>query len=488
MTAVTENLPVKPAVAGKTEEGLLRQAFRSLRARWQVIAGSEYDAEQASDRPDLPADDADRLREQMRDCLEARSGEVTARARAAALGQAYLALDATGRERFLTILARNFDVDNRAIDEAALLWQQATGEDERRQARRKLRDALEAPRAKLLTQFNSLPQGIKFLVDLRAELLQLLRRGAALQPVEDDLRELLARWFDIDFLELRRITWDSASGALLERLIAYEAVHPIESWDDLKNRLDYDRRYFAYFHPRMPNEPLIFVEVALVNGMAANVQTLLDAKAPAQEPTKADSAIFYSINNAQRGLDGISFGNFLIKRVVDRLAHEFPNLKTFATLSPLPGFRPWLAQLIARGDPGLLLPAERKAIATSGGVARGAKGWLKKVVDETLWVSDDGVAKLVKPVLLRLAARYVVREQRREGVALDPVAHFHLSNGARIERLNWMGDRSPRGLRQSGGMMINYRYDLGKIDAHHEAYRTSGRRAISPAIKSLLST
>ncbi|MCU0837509.1 MAG: malonyl-CoA decarboxylase [Rhodospirillales bacterium] len=494
MNVAGENLPatVYPSAppAAKAEEtgSLLRQALRSLRARWQVIAGTEYDAEQASDRPDLPADDVGRLREQMRACLEARGGEVTARARAAALGQAYLALDATGRERFLAILARDFDVDNRALDEAALLWQQATSEDERREAQRTLRAALEAPRVRLLTQFNSLPQGIKFLVDLRAELLALARRDPSLLPVEDDLRGLLARWFDVDFLELRRITWDTASGALLERLIAYEAVHPIESWDDLKNRLDYDRRYFAYFHPRMPNEPLIFVEVALVNGIADNVQALLDPKAPVHNPEKADTAIFYSINNAQRGLTGISFGNFLIKRVVDRLSHEFPNVKTFATLSPIPGFGGWLGRLIAEGDPGLLLPAERRAIASAAGVARGGKGWLKQVVDERGWASDETIAKIAKPILMRLAARYLVREQRPDGAALDPVAHFHLSNGARVDRLNWMGDRSPRGLQQSGGLMVNYRYDLGKIDANHEAYRANGKRAISSQVKSLLNS
>jgi malonyl-CoA decarboxylase len=492
MTVVIENVParVEPAVPAvpKSEDtgSLLRQALKTLRARWQVIAGSEYDAEQASDRPDLPEDDMERLRQQMRACLEARGGEVTARARAAALGQAYLALDATGRQRFLSILARDFDIDNRALDEAVLLWQQATTEEERRQAQRTLRTVLDAPRVKLLTQFSSLPQGIKFLVDMRAELLPLARRDPLLKPLEDDLRALLARWFDVAFLELQRITWDTASGALLEKLIRYEAVHPIESWDDLKNRLDYDRRYFAFFHPRMPNEPLIFVEVALVNGIADNVQTLLDPTAPAQDPAKADTAIFYSINNAQRGLDGISFGNFLIKRVVDRLSHEFPNIKTFATLSPIPGFTQWLKQRIGEGDPELLLPAERKAIANVAGVPRGGKGWLKQAVEERAWISNEAVAKAIKAVLMRLAARYLVREQRADGAALDPVAHFHLSNGARIERLNWMGDRSPRGLKQSAGLMVNYRYDLAKIDANHEAYRASGKRAMSPAIKSLL--
>ena len=289
-----------------------------------------------------------------------------------------------------------------------------------------------------------------------------------LAPLEDDLRALLATWFDVDFLELRRIAWDTASGALLEKLIAYEAVHPIESWDDLKNRLDYDRRYFAYFHPRMPNEPLIFVEVALVNGMAGNVQALLDSAAPVQDPKTADAAIFYSINNAQRGLDGISFGNFLIKRVVDRLAQEFPNLKTFATLSPIPGFVSWLKAQLAQGDRGLLLPVERKVLGTALKVEKGGKGWLKQIIESGTWHQDEAVAKALRPILTRLCARYLVHEKRENGTAVDPVAHFHLSNGARMERINWMADRSPRGIRQSAGLMINYRYDLARIDANHE--------------------
>ena len=463
----------------------LRQALRTLRWRWQNIAGSEYDAEAASTRPDLPEDDQERLRRQMRECLEARGGEVSARARAAALGRAYLALDASGRERFLKLLAEDFDVAEDAIDAAIAALREADDADSRRKARRKLRQALESPRLKLLTQFNSLPEGVKFLVNMRTELQPLLRREPALLPLEDDLHGLLATWFDVDFLELRRITWDTASGALLEKLIAYEAVHPIENWHDIKDRLDYDRRYFAYFHPRMPNEPLIFVEVALVVGMADNVQALLDPRAPVQDPKLANTAIFYSINNAQRGLDGISFGNFLIKRVVDRLSQEFPHLKTFATLSPIPGFVSWLKKAVAEGGTGLLLPSERKALAAAG-VRKGAKGWLKEAIGAAKWAEDEAVAKALKATLMRLCARYLAREKRPNGAALDPVAHFHLSNGARMERLNWMGDRSARGLRQSAGIMINYRYDLARIDANHEAYRSSGKRALSSAVKNLL--
>ena len=471
----------------RTEDGgnRFRQALRTLRWRWQNIAGSDYDAESASTRPDLPEDDQERLRRQMRECLEARGGEVIARARAAALGRAYLALDTSGRERFLKLLAEDFDIVEAEMEAAIVALQSAVDVDERRLARRKLRQALKSPRTKLLTQFNSLPEGVKFLVNMRAELQPMLKQESSLLLLEDDLRALLATWFDIDFLELRRITWDTASGALLEKLIAYEAVHPIENWEDIKDRLDYDRRYFAYFHPRMPNEPLIFVEVALVQGMADNVQALLDPHAPVQNPKQANTAIFYSINNAQRGLDGISFGNFLIKRVVDRLSHEFPDIKTYATLSPIPGFVSWLKKAVAEGESGLLLPGERKALAAAG-IRRGPKSWLKDAIEAAKWAEDEAVAKALKGTLMRLCARYLAREKRPNNRALDPVAHFHLSNGARMERLNWMGDRSARGLRQSAGMMINYRYDLARIDVNHESYRTTGKVALSAAVKGLL--
>jgi len=463
-----------------------KQAVRRLRASWQTIAGAEYDAEAASMRPDLPGDDLQRLRKQMKACLQVRGGEVSARARAAALGKAYLELDAVGRERFLTLLATDFDVAEAEVDAAMESLNRADDPVQRRAAQRELRQALEPPRVKLLMQFNSLPEGIKFLVNMREELLSLKGKDPALTMLDDDLKRVLATWFDVDFLELRRITWDTASGALLEKLISYEAVHPIESWEDLKNRLDFDRRYFAYFHPRMPDEPLIFVEVALVNGVADNVQNLLDSSAPLQDPLSADTAIFYSISNAQRGLDGISFGNFLIKRVVDHLSHEFPNLKTFATLSPIPRFNHWLRKTLSEGEPGLLRPAERKALAKARDGARGAKGLLRDLVENPNWVEEESLAKALKPVLMRLGARYLAREKRKVSAALDPVAHFHLSNGARIERLNWMADLSRKGLEQSCGMMINYRYDLSRIDNNHEGYRSKGKIAVSSVLKGLM--
>jgi len=473
-------------MAEKTRESLLDRTLRNLRTAWQGIAGSEYDAEAASMRPHLPEEDAAKLRTQMRDCLEGKGGAVSARARAAALGRAYLNLDETGRQRFLKVLAEDFDVDREAVDAAIQQVSAATTDQGRRKAEARLKASLEAPRARLLAQFSALPNGIKFLVDMRDELLSLARHDSVFRPVEADLKELLTSWFDVGMLELKQITWTSASAALLERLIAYEAVHTIQSWDDLKNRLAPDRRCFAYFHPRMPDEPLIFVEVALVDGLAENVQELLDESAPEQDPQAADTAIFYSISNAQRGLAGISFGNYLIKRVVDQLSHEFPGIKTFATLSPIPGFRRWLDAALSEGAPGLLLPGERKALKDIADESRGAKGALKALLGAPDWHLDGHRAEKLRVPLMRLCARYLTQE-KREGTdrVLDPVAHFHLSNGARMERLNWLGDTSEAGLLRSGGMMINYLYKLGEIDANHEAYTGTGRIAVSSSIKAL---
>ncbi len=469
----------------KTKVGLLDRTLRNLRNAWQAIAGSAYDAEAASMRPHLPEEDVQRLREQMQACLEGKGGEVSARARAAALGRAYLNLDETGRQRFLRVLAEDFDTDRDAVDKAIADLAAASDAEAGNRAQAALRKALEAPRLRLLTQFNGLPNGIKFLVDMRAELLELARRDPVFKPVEADLKSLLTSWFDVGLLELQEITWSSAPAALLERLIAYEAVHAIQGWDDLKNRLAPDRRCFAFFHPRMPDEPLIFVEVALVNGLAGNVQELLDESAPLQDPRVADTAIFYSISNAQKGLAGISFGNFLIKRVVDQLTHELEGLKTFATLSPIPGFRAWLDRALSEGEPGLLLPAERKALKANGENGGGAKGTLKRLLNTPDWHHDPAVAETLRGPLTRLCARYLVREKRGANRALDPVAHFHLTNGARMERLNWLADTSPAGLEKSAGMMINYLYKLGDIEANHEAYSASGKVATSSSVKAL---
>ena len=454
-----------------------------LKGLWRDIAGSDGAGKVPALAPALPGSDLERLRAQMEACLSAKGGEVSARARAAALGRAYLSLSAEGRVRFLQLLATGFGPDRAKVDAAVAALASAEDDTARTRAEMELRVALEPPRLRLLTQFNALPEGVKFLVDLRAELMVLGREHPDLIPLEGDLRGLLASWFDVGFLVLERITWRSPA-AVLEKIMEYEAVHAIQGWSDLKNRLDSDRRLYAFFHPRMPDEPLIFVEVALVRDMAGNVQDLLDPTAPLGDVDKADTAIFYSINNAQRGLAGISFGNFLIKRVVDDLSREFKQIKTFATLSPIPGFRRWLEGRLTKGEPGLLTAAEHKTLTRVSGMA--AKGSLKALLAEPDWTAEPLLAEALEGPLTRLAARYLTREKRADGVAaLDPVAHFHLSNGARIERINWMADMSANGLNQSAGLMVNYLYDLGDIDANHEAYSASGKVAVSGRVKAL---
>ena len=466
--------------------GLLDRTLRNLRTGWRNIAGTSYDAEAASHRPDLPNEDLPAIREQIAACLEGKGGEVSARSRAAALGHVYLALDPEGRQRFLKLLNDDFGPNEAQVETAISDYRRAKDAAARQSAEGNMRRALEPPRLRLLRQFNDLPDGVKFLVDMRAELLSLVPHDPSLELLEQDMRHLLKSWFDIGFLELRRITWDTSSAALLEKLIAYEAVHAIESWDDLKNRLDSDRRCFAYFHPKMPDEPLIFVEVALVNGLAGNVQTLLDEDAPVQDPKSADTAIFYSISNAQKGLAGISFGNFLIKRVAAQLSNEFPGLKTFATLSPIPGFMKWLSEVIAEDQTKFLKPAERKALSAAIEHTN-TEGTLKSLLADNQWAQDEGIIDALKGPLTRLAANYLTEQKGRDGNrARDPVAHFHLSNGAIIERLNWLGDQSDNGFTQSAGLMVNYLYDLGRIDDNHEAYTGAGRVTVSAAIKAHL--
>jgi malonyl-CoA decarboxylase len=471
---------------------------------WRDIASVVSGADDLDSlNPDLPEEDARRIRAGIDDCLESRGGEVSARARAATLGSAYLSLSETGRERFLEILAREYATNHERVRAASESLTQTDQADfhAMESAEGVLRDALVPPRRRLLMQFNALPQGIKFLVEMRAELLRLSRDNSALRGLERDLRELLSSWFDIGFLELQRITWNSPA-AFLEKIITYESVHEIRSWDDLKDRLDHDRRLYAFVHPNMPEEPLIFVEVALVNGLAGRIHDLLDMGSPALDPDSADTAIFYSISNAQAGLAGISFGNFLIKQVVERLSHSFPKVNTFSTLSPIPGFRSWLDRRLAEGEPGLLTAAERKAIgqaveatASEGAAVSkgggGSKGQFKALLDRPEWPEAEPVAAALKAPLTRLCARYLVNERRPAhadaafGRALDPVAHFHLTNGARVERLNWLGDRTDKGLRQSAGLMVNYLYKLNEIERNHEAYQGQGKIATSTAIRSL---
>ncbi len=345
--AITDKEPSRTASQGL--QAFKRTAMRNLLRTWHDIKGSAR-ALTGEVHRDLPKPDQERVYRQMVECLNGKGGEVSARSRTIALGELYVSLSAKGKERFLRLLADRFSIPSAQLMQLVQSYSHAKDEDAQEQLLGQLRTLLVSDRFKLLSQFSTLPDGFKFLVDMRADLLPLLKKDKHLRPLEADFKRLLSSWFDIGLLELRTIDWN-APASLLEKLIAYEAVHEIVSWTDLKNRLDSDRRCYAFFHPKMPMEPLIFVEVALVNGMSDNIHRLLDIEAPATDPNEADTAIFYSISNAQAGLAGISFGNFLIKRVVDKIRHQLPNVKHFATLSPVPGFRRWLdAQLEAEAS------------------------------------------------------------------------------------------------------------------------------------------
>ncbi|MDH3670765.1 MAG: malonyl-CoA decarboxylase [Gammaproteobacteria bacterium] len=462
---------------------IFQRTLVNLKSAWRAISQSARAGETPSLQPDLPDDDADVLRAQMRACLLARGGEVSARARAAALGQSYLGLNEHGRKRFLQILAQDFVVDRQELYQATRDIHEIDNPERAFAAQAHLRRVLTPPSRRLLTQFNSLPAGVKFLVDMRADLMRYSGSDLWLHNLDNDLKDLLASWFDIGFLDLKRITWD-APAALLEKLIAHEAVHEIKSWDDLKHRLGPNRRCYAFFHPRMPDEPLIFVQVALVSGMSNSIQALLDETRPPRDPLTSNTAIFYSISNTQTGLHGVNFGDFLIKRVVNRLAREVANIKTFATLSPIPGFRHYLKEKLTQQDDQLLTRSERDALQPLLPVTDSGHP-IYDLLATPSWYQDRRVAQALKAPLMRLCAHYLAHE-KTAGHARDRVAHFHLSNGARIERINWLGDISPKGIHQSSGLMVNYRYKRKDIETNHETYRESGEASISASVRKLL--
>ena len=422
------------------------------------------------------------LKSLIHDCIYAKGGDVSARARTVELGTVYLDLSREGRETFHDILAIDFDIDRQDLDEKIKALQKTSDPAEVMRAEISLKNALTPPRMSLLKQFSSLPNGIKFLIDMRADILPKASADQHLNKLSLDIREILGSWVDIGLLDLQEITWNSPA-ALLEKLIAYEAVHEIRSWDDLRKRLDSDRLCFAFFHNKMESEPLVFVEVALVNKLSTNIQELLNKEDEKIDPEKATTAIFYSISNTQPGLAGISLGNFLIKTVVKKLSDDYSQIKQYATLSPVPGFRKWLAPKLASGEEDILLPKEIDIIK---GLYSCANAALQ--LEETLaadWYRDPDKTALAKPILTRLCARYLLQERAGDR-ALDQVANFHLANGARLERLNWIADLSENGMKRSYGVMVNYHYKLSEIENNHEEYVTKIKIAASRSVRGLL--
>jgi malonyl-CoA decarboxylase len=396
-------------------------------------------------------------------------GEVSGARLAREALAAYQALDPAAVAAFFDLLAEEFSPDPNVVGRYA----QAYRDDPSQANLILLQQAAEPPRQELFRRLNMAPGGTAVLVDMHARVLRNSSEHAKWLGTEADLTHLLRSWFNRGFLTLQRIDWRT-SALVLEKLIQYEAVHEIQGWGDLRRRLQADRRCYAFFHPALPEEPLIFIEVALTRGMSARVQPLLDPDSPVLNPAAADCAMFYSITNCQQGLRGVSFGNFLIKQVVEDLGRELPRLKSFATLSPIPGFRAWLAGLGSSSDEPIR--SELKAL-----LAR---------LETRRWFEDKTRTADLQQQLGALCAHYLLFA-KEDQEPLDPVARFHLLNGARLERINWLGDTSSAGMRQSAGMMVNYVYRLGEVDANHEAYarhRTivASRRLEQAAKESLL--
>ena len=326
-----------------------------------------------------------------------------------------------------------------------------------------LQQAAASPRQELFRRLNQAPEGTATLVSMRRNLLLSMGAHADWQVIDADLVQLFNSWFNRGFLTLQRIDWHTPA-IVLEKLIEYEAVHEISGWPDLRRRLQTDRRCFAFFHPALPDEPLIFIEVALVKGISSAVQPLLDVDAPLSDPQKADTAVFYSITNCQPGLRGVSFGNLLIKQVAQKLGEEFPRIKTFSTLSPIPGFTTWLS-------------------ATADTLKAPALAALQALKTPD-WHRQPTLLGAMQKALTPLCAYYLLHALR-DGAPADPVARFHLGNGARAERLNWLADTSPRGLKNCAGMMVNYVYHLDQIEDNHEIYIREHRVAATHELRRL---
>lgn len=388
-------------------------------------------------------------------------GEVSGAAVARDALAAYQALDEVQRRRFFDAIASDFSPDPDAVLQAA----QAYREDPSPQTLARLEDVVEPPRQELFRRLNMAPGGTAALVDMRLQVLLGLDAHPQWRVIDNDLRHLLRSWFNRGFLTLARIDWRT-SAIVLEKLIAYEAVHQIQGWDDLRRRLQADRRCFAFFHPQLPDEPLIFIEVALTRGMSAKVQPLLDVNSPVAAPELANCAMFYSITNCQEGLRGISFGNFLIKQVAVELRNEFPRIRRFATLSPIPGFRSWL-----------LAQRERLCAGANADALRP----LFERLEAADWSRGEG-GSAAEPLLVPLAAYYLARA-KRGAEPIDAVARFHLGNGAVLERLNWLGDTSLHGMARSYGLMCNYVYRLGEVERNHEIFVNEHRVLASSAVE-----
>jgi malonyl-CoA decarboxylase len=395
-------------------------------------------------------------------------GEASGTAMAREVLDRYHDLDETARREFFELLAQNFGPDREALAQAIERWRADPSAIDASE----LHYASEPRRQELIRRLNRAPGGTSELVGIRADLLELLNGGTG-KPAKDlaaldrDVVHLLSSWFNRGFLVLRKIDWSTPAN-ILEKIIRYEAVHEIGGWSDLRRRIDpIDRRCYAFFHPALVDEPLIFVEVALTETIPQAIAPLLAEDRESVAIEDARTAVFYSISNTQRGLGGISFGNFLIKQVVEELRRELPKLENFVTLSPVPGFMQWL-----KTTPYLPVTEDERPVL--------------KHLDEPDWWRNPHLEAELRPIVEPLAAYYFLKARTPKGRLIDSVARFHLGNGARLEQIDWLGDVSPKGIRESAGLMVNYLYQLDDIEKNHEAYANQGTVAASSAVKKLL--
>lgn len=414
--------------------------------------------------------------------LLSEEGEASGTTRAAQTIALYAALDPQHRLQFFDALKREFSPDPQRVLAAAQAYALTPSSDNLEA----LTQVAEPPRQELLRRLNRASGGTRAIVTMREKLLDALRKDDELKQVDADFRHLLSSWFNPGFLQMVRVDWDSPA-TLLEQVIQYEAVHEVRGWNDLRRRLQSDRRCFAFFHPAMPREPLIFVEVALVDTMAARIGPLLDTEAATGDAERFKTAVFYSISNCQPGLRGVSLGNFLIKQVVDQLSHEFPRVSMFCTLSPIPGFRDWLKQNMAN-------KFEAFAAASNNNPSDKIKRSIRAITGSTLSEligasatdlrSRQALVNDLEQPLICLAAAYLTG-MAEKNTSTDPVARFHLNNGAKLDRLNWRADESDKGLRQSLGMMVNYVYEPRRIESNHEKF-VRGVTVTSKQVQALL--
>ncbi len=445
------------------------------------IINAWYDSGNAPTKikSDIPESDKILLIEQIKLCMQDTGGDISRQAKVIHLAMIYLNSLQQGKKVFLETLACEFDIDIKILaDKIENLKNLTEDNAERVKAEIDLSKALIPPRVLFLRQLSALPNGFIFLKDMREVLLRHQKEIPRLKKLDNDIKAILKSYFDVNLLQLKEITWSSPA-SVLESLIKYEAVHEIKSWKHLKHRLLSNHKMFGFFHPSMPEDPIIFVEVALVKGLADNVQELIELDIEEDNNHRANTAIFYSISSTQKGLRGISFGNLLIKRVVKEISEELPHIKNFATLSPVPLFAKWLPNYLENGGDNFCKKSDINAINKIKENSDTNKTILEILSDKD-WYKNSEIDKVLKMPLLKICLHYLSVEKRKGKInAYDPVANFHLSNGAEIGQLNWLGDVSENGMNQSFGIMINYRYRLNKIVDNHENYLSSGEVSIS---------